>query len=98
MGWASHHISRLQAGETVSFRPRGHSMSGRIDSGQLVSVSPITDTSVLAINDIVLCSVAGKQFLHIIKAKRGNQFLISNNRGHINGWTSSIYGLVINIE
>jgi hypothetical protein len=29
MGWASGHIERLKRGETVSFRPRGGSMTGR---------------------------------------------------------------------
>jgi hypothetical protein len=35
MGWASRYIERLRSEETVSFRPHGHSMTGRIDSGQL---------------------------------------------------------------
>jgi hypothetical protein len=41
MGWASGHIARLQKGETVSFRPRGNSMKGKIDSGQLCTVAPV---------------------------------------------------------
>jgi hypothetical protein len=41
MGWASNHIERLREGETVSFRPRGHSMSGKIESGQLCTVAPV---------------------------------------------------------
>ncbi|MBC7974318.1 MAG: hypothetical protein H7138_04980 [Myxococcales bacterium] len=35
MGWADGHIARLAQGETVSFRPRGHSMTGKISSGEL---------------------------------------------------------------
>lgn len=31
MGWASRHIERLRAGETVVCRPHGQSMRGRID-------------------------------------------------------------------
>ena len=38
MGWASAYIEKLRGGEPVSFRPRGHSMSGKIDSGQLCTV------------------------------------------------------------
>src|SRR5204863_6971636 len=38
MGWATPHIEKLRAGETVSFRPRGNSMSGKIESGQLCMV------------------------------------------------------------
>lgn len=37
MGWASGYISKLQQGETVSFRPRGSSMKGKIES---VSCAP----------------------------------------------------------
>ena len=39
MGWANQYITELQAGETVQFRPRGASMSGKIESGQLSTVS-----------------------------------------------------------
>lgn len=92
MGWATRHIEKLSNGEEVSFRPRGHSMSGIIDDGQLVTIKPIIgDTEV---GDVVLCKVNGNEYLHIVKAKNGDRFLIGNNRGGINGWTSraSIYG------
>ena len=48
MGWASHHIQKLLTGETVSFRPHGQSMSGRIESGQLCTVAPV-DPEVLEV-------------------------------------------------
>src|SRR5262249_31805759 len=41
VGWASAYIRKLRAGETVSFRPRGHSMKGGIESGQLCTVTPV---------------------------------------------------------
>ena len=41
MGWASDHIARLQDGETVQFRPKGNSMQGKIESGQLCTVEPV---------------------------------------------------------
>ena len=99
MGWATHYIPRLQAGETVQFRPRGASMSGRIESGQLCTVAP-ADPSDLAVGDIVLCKVRGAQYLHLIKAIRGGRFQIGNNRGRINGWitAASIYGKCIRVE
>lgn len=53
MGWASRYIQELRAGETVSFRPRGQSMTGRIESGQLCTVVPI-NPAVLEVGDIVL--------------------------------------------
>ena len=38
MGWATKYIEQLSRGEAVQFRPRGNSMSGKIESGQLVTV------------------------------------------------------------
>jgi hypothetical protein len=99
MGWASHYIGKLRAGETVSFRPRGHSMTGRIESGQLCTVAPV-DPTTLDIGDIVLCKVGGAEYLHIVKAISGERFQIGNNRGRINGWIgpNSIFGKCIRVE
>lgn len=96
MGWASGHISRLQQGETVSFRPRGSSMKGKIESGQLCTVAPV-DPATLAVGDIVLCRVRGAEYLHLVKAIQGNRFQIGNNRGYINGWigASGIFGKLV---
>jgi hypothetical protein len=66
MGWASRYIKKLLARESVSFRPHGHSMTGRIESGQLCTVVPI-DPGTLEVGDIVLCKVAGNEYLHIVK-------------------------------
>ena len=98
MGWAKYHIQKLLNGETVSFRPRGNSMKGRIKSGQLCTVSP--DVSDLGVDDIVLCKVKGHEYLHLIKAIQGNRFLIGNNRGGINGWIghNCVYGKLIKVE
>src|SRR6185503_7061738 len=84
MGWASPYIAGLKAGETVQFRPRGNSMQGKIESGQLCTVEPV-DTATLKVGDIVLCKVNGKQYLHLVKAIQGHRFQIGNNRGRING-------------
>ncbi len=99
MGWATGHIARLREGETVSFRPRGNSMSGKIESGQLCTVMPI-DPAALEVGDIVLCKVNGQQYLHLIKAIQGARFQIGNNRGRVNGWVSGnfIYGKLIAVE
>jgi hypothetical protein len=100
MGWATGHIAKLQQGETVSFRPRGHSMRGRIESGALCTVVPIDDYTALQTGDIVLCRVAGAEYLHLIKAIQGERFQIGNNRGHINGWVTSrqIFGRCVSVE
>lgn len=100
MSWATPHIARLVQGETVQFRPRGNSMVPRIHSGDLCTVEPITASTVLSKNDIVLCKVRGNQYLHLISAVRGDQYQISNNQGHVNGWTTlrQIYGRLIHRE
>jgi hypothetical protein len=99
MGWASGHIERLKRGETVSFRPRGNSMAGKVESGQLCTVAP-ADPATLAVGDIVLCKVNGSEYLHLVKAIRGGRFQIGNNRGHINGWVggAAIFGKCVRVE
>jgi hypothetical protein len=93
MGWASHYIEKLRAGEPVSFRPRGNSMRGRIESGQSCTVVPV-DPMNLEVGDIVLCKVKGNEYLHIVKAIQGARYQIGNNRGFINGWigANGIFG------
>jgi hypothetical protein len=100
MGWAAPYIQQLLTGQTVQFRPRGHSMTGRIDSGQLCTVVPIADPKTLKVGDIVLCKVRGSEYLHLITAARGCQYQISNNKGHVNGWVTprTIYGLCVKVE
>jgi hypothetical protein len=98
MGWASGYIVRLNQGETVQFRPRGASMRGKVESGQLCTVAPVTDE--LEVGDIVLCKVNGREYLHLIKAVQGDRYQIGNNRGHVNGWVSrrGIFGKCVRVE
>ncbi len=100
MGWATPYIGKLQEGETVQFRPRGDSMKGKIESGQLCTVEPISDETELQPGDIVLCKVNGNQYLHLIKAVQGRRYQIGNNRGRINGWIgrNGIYGILVKVE
>lgn len=100
MGWATQYIGMLRQGETVQFRPRGNSMVGKIESGQLCTVEPVKDPSILTVGDIVLCKVNGNQYIHLIKAIQGKRFQIGNNRGRINGWitANSIFGKCVRVE
>ncbi len=100
MAWATPYITKLKLGETVSFRPRGNSMQGKIESGQLCTVEPIEDYDTLEKGDIVLCKVNGSEYLHLIKAIQGKRFQIGNNRGRINGWitANSVFGKCVKIE
>jgi hypothetical protein len=74
-------------------------MRGKINSGQLCTVEPV-DATTLQVGDIVLCKVRGAEYLHLIKAIKGNQFQIGNNGGGINGWISAhaIFGKCTNVE
>ncbi len=98
MAWATHYIEKLKKGETVQFRPRGSSMKGKVESGQLCTVEPVKGE--LAMGDIVLCKVGGSQYLHLIKAIQGERYQIGNNRGGINGWIglNSIFGKLVEIN
>jgi hypothetical protein len=75
------------------------SMTGRIESGQLWTIVPI-DPATLKVGDIVLCKVAGNEYLQIVKAIQDGCYQIGNNRGFINGGVgpNSIYGKCIEIE
>lgn len=97
MGWADRAIKELLEGKTTTVKPHGNSMTGRVESGSLVTLEPVK-ISELSINDIVLCKVKGSQYLHLVKAMREGKALIGNNRGGINGWTSNVYGRAIKIE
>ncbi len=98
---ARFHIAKLKAGETTQFRPHGNSMLPIIKSGQLLTFAPVKDDlSDVEIGDIVLCKVKGRIIDAHLVTKKGTdgRFMISNNHGHDNGWTRTIYGKVIKIE
>lgn len=105
MGWADNYIKQLKEGKSVSFRPRGNSMSGRIESGQLVTVEPLAVDTVITEGDIVLCKVGHSQYLHLVtgvtyRVANGWRYQISNNKGYVNGWIfeSSVYGIVVGVS
>ena len=78
MGWATGHIANLKAGKTVQCRPRGNSMQGKIDSGDLVTIAPLSEAP--KPGDIVLCKVHSCEYLHLVKAVQGDRCQIGNNR------------------
>lgn len=103
MSWADRWIEELQAGRTVSFRPRGNSMTPRIRSGDLVTVEPCKIDE-LKVDDVVLCRVRGHAYLHLVTALQPRpkpmrwSAQISNNHGRVNGWTMNVYGKVVKVE
>lgn len=94
------YIARLRAGETVSFREGGNSMTPRIRSRQKCTYAPVHSPADIRVGDAVFCKVAGNYFTHLITAIRRSQYQISNNHGHVNGWTTldNIFGKVIAID
>ena len=99
MSWAKYAKESLTKGETVQIRPRGHSMKGKVNDGDLVTIEPC-DPNKLEVGDIVLVRVKGNDYLHLIKAINQGRFQIGNNRGGINGWVghNCVYGKAIKIE
>jgi phage repressor protein C with HTH and peptisase S24 domain len=90
-------ITPLQNGKAVWVRGVGNSMTPILKSKDIVFVEPVTDDMRLEKGDIVLVKVHGNVYLHKITAVKGQQeFQISNNHGHVNGWAPrrQVYGIV----
>lgn len=79
-------------------------MTGKINSGQLVTVTPVSLKTEIKEGDMVLCKVGGRQYLHLVTAVRKEpkrtRYQISNNKNHVNGWTvrGLVYGKVTAVE
>jgi SOS-response transcriptional repressor LexA len=99
MSWAAFAKEALRRGETVKVKPRGHSMRGKVNDGDIVTLEP-SDPRALKVGDIVLVRVHGTDYLHLIKAIDGERFLIGNNRGGTNGWVghNAVYGKATTVE
>lgn len=99
MGWVNDALKELKAGRSVKIRPHGGSMRGRIESGQEVTLSPVTPQEV-TVDDVVLVRWKGNFLLHLIKEINGDQILIGNNIGKENGWTTvaDVFGKVTEIS
>ena len=99
MSWATHAIEKLQNGKSAQIRPRGHSMKGKVNDRDLVTLEPCNPDD-LKVGDIVLVKVKGRVYLHLIKAMSKGRFLIGNNRGGTNGWVgkNAIFGIATQID
>jgi hypothetical protein len=97
MSWATAYILALRTQDEVEFRPRGSSMEPLVKDNQLVRVRRLGEDEDLEYGDIVLCTVQGRQYLHLVKAVKPDRVLIGNNRGGINGWTprKQIHGVLV---
>jgi SOS-response transcriptional repressor LexA len=95
-------IADLKAGKTVlNYKEGGNSMAPLIHDGQRVTLVPIKDQTAIKPGDIVLCKVRGSIMTHLVKHVRNNkgkmQFQIANNHGHVNGWTSQVFGRCVDV-
>jgi hypothetical protein len=74
-------------------------MRGRIESGQLVTLAPVNATDI-KVDDVVLVQWKGNYLLHLVKEKDGDNILIGNNVGKVNGWASvrDVKGIVVEVE
>lgn len=89
-------IERLAAGEHVTLNPSGQSMNPRIKSKQTIVLIPVDRVEV---GDVVLAKVTGNYYIHLVTAIDGDRIQISNNHGHVNGWThrTKVFGRVIDV-
>jgi hypothetical protein len=77
----------------------GGSMRGRIESGQLVRITPCAPDAP-CIGDVVFIRWKGNYLLHLVKDATPNQLLIGNNLGKTNGWIdrSDVLGIAHSME
>jgi len=87
--------SELRLGKPVTFKTSGGSMTPRVMNGEVVTVVPFPDGPPKK-GQIVLAKVNGRWYLHLVSATKPGQVQISNNHGHVNGWTSfeNVVGLL----
>lgn len=101
--WAEDAIEKLQAGETVQVRPKGHSMQGKVNDGDLVTLQPCL-TQDLQVGDVVLACIAGRRYfhlvLHLVLSRESDKFLIGNNHGRVDGWVAAenVFGKATKVE
>ena len=88
-------------------------MKGLIGHRELITCEPIADYASIEPNQglrsAVFCKVRGNYYTHLVKGVRSHvrddgtvihEFLIGNNRGGTNGWTSQdkVFGRVVRVE
>ena len=72
-------------------------MTPIIRSHEPIVLAPIPSDHVFKRDQIVLCKVKGNFYTHKISAVEKVRVQISNNHGHVNGWTSvqNVYGIYV---
>ncbi len=90
-------LQELETTGTGKMKSFGNSMTPKLKSGSTLTFEK-RDT--YEVGDIVFCKVKGRIIdAHLITQKDSSgRYLISNNHGHDNGWTRTVYGKVVKIE
>jgi hypothetical protein len=65
------------------------SMREAIKHGQTLTMSPIVNPSEIQVGDLVLVKWHQSDIFHIVGEIQGEQFLIVNSLGKVNGWVSA---------
>jgi hypothetical protein len=65
------------------------SMRKAIKHGQTLTMSPIGDPSEIQVGDLVLVKWHQSDIFHIVGEIQGEQYLIVNSLGKVNGWVSA---------
>lgn len=83
-------VVSLEAGRSFTWTvPDGGdlaSMRAAIKHGQTLTMSPINDLGEIQVGDIVLLKWHNGYMMHLVQEIQGDQFLIANSVGKINGW------------
>jgi hypothetical protein len=75
------------------------SMRAAIKHGQILTMSPIANPDEIQVGDLVLVKWHQGDIFHLVGEIQGDQYLIVNSLGKINGWVSAkeILGRITNI-
>jgi hypothetical protein len=96
-------LEALQEGKRYTWTvPEGGnlaSMRNAIKHGQTLTMSPIGNPSEIQVGDLVLVKWHQGVIFHIVGEIQGEQYLIVNSLGKVNGWVSAkeILGRITNI-
>lgn len=85
-------IAAMKAGKTFTWtEPEGGdlaSMRAAIKHGQTLIMTPVSDPGEIQVRDLVLVRWHQSHIFHIVAEIKGDQFLIVNSLGKVNGWVS----------
>lgn len=99
-------LKMLQETGAAIWKPKGNSMSPKIHSGDQVKVI-ICSPLAYRVGDVVYAKVKGNYYLHLLTAidtSGGDgynaRYQISNNHGHVNGWTDAknMFGICVQVK